>query len=111
MPPDDINFQTFFAAKVKDRGLSFKKLSEATGIAPTYLEAMAHGRFDDLPSAPYDRGYLVRLGKVLDFDGNEWWDKIRKDRVVSNPGPSDALPGNRSLLQSPAKFIWAGAAA
>ena len=51
MPPEDINFQAFFAAKIKDRGVSIKKLSEATGIAPAYLEAMAHGRFDDLPSA------------------------------------------------------------
>lgn len=111
MPPEDINFQTFFAAKIKDRGISTKKLSEATGIAPAYLEAMAHGRFDDLPSAPYVRGYLVRLGKVLDFDGNEWWEKIRKDRVVSNSGPRDSLPGNRFLRQRPTKFIWIGTVA
>ena len=111
MPPEEVNFQTFFAAKIKDRGLTAKKLAEATGIAPTHLEALAHGRFDDLPSSPYVHGYLVRLGKVLDFNGEEWWEKIKKERTVSNSGPSDSLPGNRFLRQSPAKFVWIGVVA
>jgi cytoskeletal protein RodZ len=106
MPPDEINFQTFFAAKIKDRGLSIKKLAEITGIAPAHLEAMVHGRFDDLPSAPYVHGYLVRLGKSLDFDGDEWWGKIKKERLVQNSGPADSLPSNRFIRQSPTKFIW-----
>jgi cytoskeletal protein RodZ len=105
MPPEDINFQTFFAAKIKDRSLSIKKISEATGIAPAHLESMAHGRFDDLPSSPYVRGYLIRLGKVLDFDGEEWWEKIKKERIVSS-GPTDSLPGNRFIRQSHTKLVW-----
>jgi cytoskeletal protein RodZ len=111
MPPDDINFQTFFAAKMKDRGVSAKKLAEATGIAPAHLEALAHGRFDDLPSTPYVHGYIIRLGKVLDFNGEEWWAKIKEERLVQNSGPADALPSNRFLRQSPTKFIWLGAVA
>lgn len=111
MPPEEINFQTFFAAKVKDRGISIKKLSEATGIAPGHLEAMIHGRFDELPSAPYVRGYLVRLGKVLDFDGEAWWDRIKKEGFTKNSGPADILPSNRFIRRSPAKFIWMGVAA
>jgi cytoskeletal protein RodZ len=111
MPPEEINFQTLFAAKLKDRGVSIKKLSEATGIAPAHLVALMHGRFDDLPAAPYLRGYLARLGKALDFDGEEWWEKIKKERLVSNSGPTDALPSNRFIRQSPAKFIWGGVVA
>ena len=108
MPPEDHNFQEFFAAKIKDRGISVRKLAEATGIAPGHLENMVHGRFDDLPSAPYVHGYLVRLGKALDFDGEAWWDKIKKDGFVKNSGSADMLPSNRFLKQSPAKFIWGG---
>jgi cytoskeletal protein RodZ len=111
MPPEEINFQTFFAAKVKDRGISIKKLSEATGIAPGHLEAMIHGRFDDLPSAPYVRGYLVRLGKALDFDGEAWWERVKNEGFAKNSGPEDSLPNNRFIRQSPAKFIWIGVAA
>ncbi len=111
MPPEEINFQTFFAAKVKDRGISIKKLSEATGIAPGHLEAMVHGHFDNLPSAPYVHGYLVRLGKVLDFDGEAWWERMKKEGFAKNSGPADNLPSNRFIRQSPAKFIWMGIAA
>lgn len=111
MPPEETNFQTFFAAKMKDRGVSAKKLAEATGIAPAHLEALAHGRYDDLPSTPYVHGYIIRLGKVLDFNGEEWWAKIKEERLVQNSGPADALPSNRFLKQSPTKFIWLGVVA
>lgn len=106
MPPEEMNFQTFFAAKIKDRGVSVKKLSEATGIAPAHLVALMHGRWEDLPAAPYVRGYLSRLGKALDFDGDEWWERLKRERVVSNSGPSDSLPSNRFIRQSPVKYIW-----
>jgi len=111
MPPEDIDFQTFFAAKIKERGVSLKKLSEATGIAPSHIENMVHGRFDDLPSAPYFHGYLIRLGKALDFDGETWWEKVKKEGAVKNSGSTDTLPNNRFLRQSPAKLIWIGVAA
>lgn len=90
--------------------MSLRKLADATGIAPAHLEAMVHGRFDDLPSAPYVRGYLVRLGKVLDFNGEEWWEKIKKEGAVENSGSGDALPHNRFTRSSPTKFIWIGIA-
>jgi hypothetical protein len=111
MPPEEQNFQTFFATRVKDRNMSFRKLSELTGIAPAHLENMMAGRFDELPSAPYVHGYLMRLGKVLDFDGEAWWERLKKERLVTHSGPADALPNNRFLRPSPTKFIWIGAVA
>jgi cytoskeletal protein RodZ len=111
MSPEELNFQTFFAAKIKDRGISVKKLSEATGIAPVHIVNLIYGRFDDLPSAPYVRGYLVRLGKELDFNGDEWWEKLKQERMVQDSGSKDALPNNRFIRQSQAKFIWIGIAA
>jgi cytoskeletal protein RodZ len=108
MPPEEINFQTFFTAKLKERGVSLKKLSEATGIAPSHLDSMVHGKFDDLPSSPYLHGYILRLGKALDFDGDAWWEKIKKEGLVKDSGPTDALPSNRFLKKSPTKFIWIG---
>ncbi len=110
MSPEELNFQTFFAEKMKDRGLSVRKLSDATGIAPAHLEAMLHGRFDDLPSAPYVRGYLVRLGKALDFDGETWWRKLSRQEVPRT-GDADELPRNRFIRESRAKFAWAGVTA
>ena len=107
MPPEDITFQAFFAARIKERGVSLKKLAEATGIAPAHLESMVNGKMEDLPSAPYVHGYLIRLGKALEFDGDAWWEKIKKEGLVKNSGFMDELPRNRFIKQSPAKIIWA----
>jgi cytoskeletal protein RodZ len=108
MPPEETSFQAFFNAKIKDRGISLKKLSEATGIAQAHLENMINGKFDDLPSAPYVRGYMVRLGKALDFDGEAWWEKIKREGFSKKSGPEDALPKNRFIKQSRDRFIGVG---
>jgi cytoskeletal protein RodZ len=107
MTPDDINFEQFFAQKIKDRGISLKKLSEVTGIAPTHIESLLRGDYASMPSAPYFRGYLIHLGSVLDFDGDEWWMKLKKAGVIKNSGELDTLPRNRFIKQSPPKYLWA----
>lgn len=102
----DISFEEFFTARLRDKGISLKRLSEATGIAPTHLENLLHGNFEHLPSSPYFRGYLIRVGKVLDFDGEEWWRKLKKEDFVKNSGPSDALPENRFVKKEIPKPAW-----
>ena len=106
MPPNDLPFEQFFADKIKERGVSLKKLSEVTGIAPSHIENLLRGDFDNMPSAPYFHGYLIRLGAVLDFDGEEWWTKLKKDGVVKNSGELDTLPRNRFIRQAPPKYLW-----
>ena len=107
MNQDDISFEQFFAGKIKDRGISLKKLSEVTGIAPTHIESLLRGDYASMPSSPYFRGYLVHLGTVLDFDGEEWWAKLKKAGVIKNSGELDTLPRNRFIKQSPPKYLWA----
>lgn len=112
MIQDDTTFEQFFAGKIKDRGISLKKLSEITGIAPTHIESLLRGDYASMPSAPYFHGYLTHLGSILDFDGEEWWIKLKKAGVVKNSGELDTLPRNRFIKQSPPKYLWAiGAAA
>jgi len=110
MPPNDIPFEQFFAEKIKERGVSLKKLAEMTGIAPTHIESLLRGDYDSMPSAPYFHGYMIHLGAILDFDGEEWWAKLRKDGVIKNSGELDTLPRNRFIKQSPPKYLWAIAA-
>jgi cytoskeletal protein RodZ len=105
MDDQQLTFETFFRDRVKEKGLPLKKLADLTGIALTHLENMARGNFDDMPSAPYFHGYIVRLSKVLDFDAEEWWEQIKKENLVKNSGPTDALPRNRFIRKSPAKAI------
>lgn len=101
----DETFESFFRERVKERGLSIKKLSEITGIASNHLENMVRGNFEDMPSAPYFHGYLVRLAPLLSFDAEEWWDRIKKEGLIKNSGPADALPRNRFVKESHARMV------
>jgi transcriptional regulator with XRE-family HTH domain len=110
MSPNDLPFEQFFAEKIKERGVSLKKLSEITGIAPAHIENLLRGDYESMPSAPYFHGYLTHLGAVLDFDGEEWWAKLKKEGVIKNSGELDTMPRNRFIKQSPPKYLWAIAA-
>lgn len=105
MNPEETSFEQFFAERIKAKGLSLKKLSDLTGITPSHLENMLRGDFANIPSAPYFRGYLMRLGKVLDFDGEAWWNRLKRD--VKNSGELDILPKNRFIKSAPPKYLWA----
>jgi cytoskeletal protein RodZ len=105
MNPEDMIFEEFFAERLKHKGLSPKKLAELTGISPRNIKDLASGNFEALPSAPYVRGYLIRLGGILDFDGEDWWQRIKNEGRVKNSGSNDALPQNRFLKKSPARLI------
>jgi len=105
MNPDEVSFEQFFAERIKAKGFSLKKLSDVTGIAPVHIENLLRGDFSHIPSAPYFRGYLMRLGKVLDFDGAAWW--VRLKGGAKNSGEQDVLPRNRFIKAAPPKYIWA----
>jgi cytoskeletal protein RodZ len=107
MNPNEISFEQFFAEKIKERNISLKKLSEVTGIAPAHIENLLRGDYGSMPSAPYFHGYLLHLGATLDFDGEEWWAKLKREGVVRNSGELDTLPRNRFIKQSPPKYLWA----
>ncbi len=112
MDHEEILFEEFLAARMREKGISLKRLTEMTGIAPAHLENMLSGHFEGLPSAPYFRGYLLRLGKILDFEGEAWWKRLQKGNAARRSGPSDELPRNRFIKQSaPPNWIWIGGAA
>jgi cytoskeletal protein RodZ len=90
MNPEEVAFEQFFSERIKARGLTLKKLADMTGIAPVHIESLLRGDFGNVPSAPYFRGYLMRLGKVLDFDGEAWWNRLKTG--AKNSGQEDSLP-------------------
>ncbi|OGY98157.1 MAG: hypothetical protein A2855_01140 [Candidatus Liptonbacteria bacterium RIFCSPHIGHO2_01_FULL_57_28] len=105
MQEDEILFTEFFNQKLKERGLTLKNLSEATGIAVKHLENFSHGRFERLPSAPYVHGYFTRLGPILGFEPDEWWNRIKAEDAVARSGSADRMPKNRySKLRGRALF-------
>ena len=101
MDPNEMPFEDFFAERMKQKGFTPKKLSDLTGILPRHLQDILRGDFAALPSAPYVRGYLLRLGEILEFDGEGWWQRIKAEGHVKNSGPTDALPSNRFIKTFP----------
>ena len=99
MDPENIHdrhFEEYFSQLIKDRGVNIKKLSEATGIAPKHLQALSTGDFSHLPSTPYVRGYLVKLGEVLHFDPEPWWTKLKMSGFLQDSGAE--VPQSKSRL-------------
>jgi cytoskeletal protein RodZ len=106
MHEDEVLFTEFFNQKLKERGLTLKHLSEATGIAVKHLENFSHGRFERLPSAPYVHGYFERLGAILGFDPDEWWNRIKEEDAVHRSGSADRMPDNRYSRLGGRALLW-----
>ncbi|MBI5220670.1 MAG: helix-turn-helix domain-containing protein [Candidatus Liptonbacteria bacterium] len=102
---EETTIAALLAAKMKERGLPLRKLSEVSGISTKHLEALLRGANSQLPPAPYVRGYLIKLGEVLDFDGQAAWESFRREGRVQVSGGSDALPKNRFALPRSAKPV------
>lgn len=105
MDSEETTFEIFLRDRMKEKGVSLKKLSDLTGISINHIENMLRGDFEHIPPTPYFRGYLLRLGEILNFDAEAWWGKIKREEAVRESGPTDALPKNRFARKSPAKTI------
>ena len=103
---DISEFQIFFNSRLRERGLTLRKVAELTGINLKHLEYMSAGNFDDLPPAPYFRGYLFKLSGVLSFDPEEWWEVFRTSKILKSSGVEDELPKNRFVRRSYGRLIF-----
>jgi hypothetical protein len=99
------SFENFLRERIKNDGFNLKKLSEQSGIAVKHLEAMMSGNFEKLPAAPYFRGYLQRLGRILDFDADEWWEKLKEGGAVGG-GAHGSVAENRFSYRAIPKIAW-----
>lgn len=105
---DELDFPSFFNEKIKGRGLTVRKLAELSGITANHLEAMSQGDYARMPAAPYLRGYLTTLGRILDFDPNFWWDHFKTQQLVPSAGEKDELPKNRFAPRTAGPLIGLG---
>ncbi|MBU6500389.1 MAG: hypothetical protein KGJ89_00980 [Patescibacteria group bacterium] len=106
MENEELNFAEFLRERIKDTGINIKKLSDASGIAVKHLEGMLSGNLENLPSAPYFRGYLIRLGEILNFDFEPWWSSLKNSGAIK--GAHAPLPKNRFVRKSIPKIAWVG---
>lgn len=102
------SFNIFLGERLRDKNVSIEKLSELSGVSIRNLESMLKGDPDKLPPAPYLHGYFVKIGDVLDFDGEEVWRNWKGADEVTSSGAADRLPKNRFSKRSVIKYIWIG---
>lgn len=89
------------------KGVSTKKLAEMTSIPERYLKAIYEGDVKNLPAVPYVRGYLVRIGEILEIDGQELWQAYQNKTQLRASGEADKLPTNRFAFRKANKKKWA----
>jgi hypothetical protein len=105
-PTMENDFSSFLKDRLRDRGLSLKRVSEASGIPVNFLEGLVYGDEEKLPPAPYLRGYLVKLGRLLDFDYEPLWKEFKDKQTLKISGPEDKLPQNRFAVKTGSKNLW-----
>jgi len=101
-------FANFLNERTRERGFSMKRLSELTGVSLKHLEGIFSGDPKRLPSYPYLRGYLSKLGEVLDFDSNEAWEHMKELSDEKNSGKMDELPKNRFSKKPVGRYFLMG---
>ncbi len=107
---EEKDFSEFLRERIKHHNVSLRRLSEMTGISIPHLESLLRGELEELPSAPYLRGYLQRLGEALDFDAEVWWLRFKQSGEVRSSGAEDELPRNRFALRPGRTYGWVIAA-
>jgi cytoskeletal protein RodZ len=91
------------------KGFSSERLAEISNIPERYIIALRDGDFQRLPPAPYIRGYLLKLGEILNLDGEMLWRIYKNEAPIKRSGLSDKLPSNRFVVRSFNKEILLGA--
>lgn len=101
------DFASFLAGALRERKETTHRVAAATGIPEQVLERLLAGDLNDLPAAPYMHGYLVKLGDYLRFDGEEWWQRLKRAAPAPSSGVGDRMPRNRfSRNRIPAWVLW-----
>lgn len=106
---DHKSFHEFLKEQIADKGFSVKKIALETGIAERHLQALLDADVKRLPSAPYIRGYLVKIAKLLDLNSNALWNIYQEEHLISTSGAADTLPGNRYALRAIPRSLAAAA--
>ncbi len=80
----------------EEKNINSEKLAQLTDIPGRFITALLNRRPEQLPAAPYIRGYLLKISSVLDIDGNNLWQTYLKENwSTKRSGALDSLPSNR----------------
>ena len=81
------------------KGVSLQRLHQLTNIPERYITGIFEMDPRNIPAFPYIRGYLLKIGDVLNLNGEELWQKYKKEVEVKSSGSEDRLPENRYTIK------------
>lgn len=80
---------------MKRKGVTLERLEAVSGVSERHIMAIVEGSKKNLPAAPYLRGYLIKIGKIIDLDGEELWKGFAKEgEAIRQSGAHDKFPEN-----------------
>lgn len=96
---------------MKIKGLTVEKLSLTTGVSERVIELLLAERFEELPAAPYVRGYLLKIAEALGLESSLLWETYGKyHEEIRHAGKKDTLPENRFALPKVSRKLVLGIA-
>ncbi|MBU4348347.1 helix-turn-helix domain-containing protein [Patescibacteria group bacterium] len=96
---DKENLQTIFEEALKEKDLTYKKLSILTSVPEKFIIALKNMETHKLPATPYIRGYLEKICEVLDLNLQDIWTVYKEGIEHKSSGSFDKLPTNRFVIQ------------
>lgn len=95
---------------MKMKSMSADKLSQVTGVSDRFIALLLDEKHEKLPSAPYVRGYLSRIGNALNLSGDQLWADYTKQNIVTRSGKNDTFATNKFEIKYPSAPVLAGGA-
>jgi len=77
------------------KGLSVAKLASSSNIPSRFIDLLIEGRYNQLPSKPYIRGYLIKIASILGIEPEALLESYNSSVELSSSGKMDKLPINR----------------
>ncbi len=81
------------------RGLSVDKLAASSNIPSRFIKLLTEGKYKELPSKPYIRGYLIKIASILEIEPEVLIESYNSSVELPSSGKMDKLPTNRFALK------------
>lgn len=86
---------------MEKQGVSIGQLSTETDIPENFIKLLIENKIDELPARPYTHGYVVKICKRLNLNGEKLWEEFLADSEhLHASGENDKLPENRFSISN-----------
>ncbi|MDP2704304.1 MAG: helix-turn-helix domain-containing protein [bacterium] len=86
---------------MRKENVSLERLETLSGVSGHHLSLLMEGKYEKLPAAPYVRGYMLKIAKVLGLNGEELWQEFAENsEELRTSGKHDTLPENRFMSKN-----------